>query len=152
MEIKFKKMHDSAVLPTRGSQFSAGLDLYSVEDVMIREGEHKLVNTGLIIQFPESDPKMNNDFAWEAQVRPRSGLALKNKVTVLNAPGTIDQDYTGVIGVILVNHDTKMFHVKQGDRIAQLVIVRVAVPKAVWTETVNQTDRGAGGFGSTGVK
>jgi dUTP pyrophosphatase len=106
-------------------------------------GERKLIKTGLFLEIPEG---------YEAQVRPRSGLALKNGITVLNSPGTIDADYRGEIGVILINHSSEIFEINSGDRIAQLVFAKVE--QAVWyeTESLNETERGEGGFGSTGKK
>ena len=119
-------------------------DQYSViENITIAPGGRALIPTGLQIALP---------VGYEAQVRPRSGLALKNGITVLNTPGTIDSDYRGDIGVILINHGTEPFEVHQGDRIAQLVIVKIE--QATWNtvDSLDETDRGAGGFGSTNVK
>lgn len=119
-------------------------DQYSViKNITIAPGGRALIPTGLQIALP---------VGYEAQVRPRSGLALKNGITVLNTPGTIDSDYRGDIGVILINHGTESFEVYQGDRIAQLVIVKVE--QATWNpvDSLDETDRGAGGFGSTNIK
>ncbi|MEC8367299.1 MAG: dUTP diphosphatase, partial [Bacteroidota bacterium] len=109
--------------------------------ITLHPGERKLIKTGLHIELPEG---------YEAQVRPRSGLALKNGITVLNSPGTIDADYRGDVGVILINHSNENFIVKSGDRIAQLVISKFE--RAEWesTEKMNSTMRGSSGFGSTG--
>ena len=132
-------------LPHYETQASAGMDLRASipEDIVLKPLERAIVKTGLFIALPEG---------FEAQVRPRSGLAAKKGITVLNAPGTIDADYRGEIGVILVNLSNEAFTVKSGDRIAQLVIARHE--RAVWEEVqeLQQTARGAGGFGSTGIK
>jgi len=132
-------------LPSYETQNSAGLDLRAFlnEKVFLEPGERKLINTGLYLEIPDG---------YEAQVRPRSGLALKNGVTVLNAPGTIDADYRGEIGVILINHSNQIFEINSGDRIAQLVFAKVE--QATWklTDLLSETNRGEGGFGSTGKK
>lgn len=101
-----------------------------------------LIPTGLFLQLPEG---------WEAQVRPRSGLAIKNGVTVLNSPGTIDADYRGEVGVVLINLSTEDFVVEDGDRIAQMVFARFEKGEFVEVEALDETERGAGGFGHTGV-
>ncbi len=141
MTVKFLKLHPDAVIPTRGTALAAGLDLYSVEDMLIQPGEHKLVPTGLSMELPSSH---------EGQVRPRSGLAAKFGVTVLNSPGTIDEDYRGEVKVILINHGHSTFTIHKGDRIAQLVVAKVVIPEVVETTKLDDTQRGAGGFGSTG--
>ncbi len=107
----------------------------------IAPGQHKLIPTGLAIALPPGH---------EAQVRPRSGLALKHGVTVLNAPGTIDEDYRGPIGVVLINHGNADFRVEHGDRIAQLIVAPVTRVTIQSAESLDDTDRGAGGYGSTG--
>jgi dUTP pyrophosphatase len=132
-------------LPSYETSASAGLDIraFIEEKLTLSPGERKLIKTGLFLEIPEG---------YEAQVRPRSGLALKNGITVLNSPGTIDADYRGEIGVILINHSSEIFEINSGDRIAQLVFAKVE--QAVWyeTESLNETERGEGGFGSTGKK
>lgn len=142
MTLAFKRIHPDAVLPAYAHPSDAGMDLRSVADVVIPRGGRALVPTGLVILLP---PR------YEAQVRPRSGLALKHGVTVLNSPGTIDAGYRGEIGVILANFGEADFAVKRGDKIAQLVIAPVTQPQVVETDVVDATDRGTGGFGSTGV-
>lgn len=142
MTLAFKRIHPDAVLPAYAHPSDAGMDLRSVADVVIPRGGRALVPTGLVILLPP---------LYEAQVRPRSGLALKHGVTVLNSPGTIDAGYRGEIGVILANFGEADFAVKRGDKIAQLVIVPVTQPQVVETDVVDETDRGTGGFGSTGV-
>ena len=141
MILKFKRVHPDAVLPAYAHPSDAGMDLRSVADLTIAPGGRALVPTGLVVLLPP---------LYEAQVRPRSGLALKHGVTVLNTPGTIDSGYRGEIGVILANFGTEAFSVRKGDKVAQLVIEPVTQPEIVETDVVDETDRGAGGFGSTG--
>ena len=130
-------------LPTYATKGSAGMDLRAnlQEDVVIAPGERKLISTGLKISLP---------VGYEAQIRPRSGLALKKGVTVLNSPGTVDSDYIGDIGVILINHGEEIFTVSNGDRIAQMVIAKHETVEFEQVESLDETERGAGGFGSTG--
>ena len=141
MTLKFKRIHPDAVLPAYAHPSDAGMDIRSVADLVIPVGKRALVPTGLVMLLPPM---------YEAQVRPRSGLALKSGVTVLNTPGTIDSGYRGEVGVILANFGDDDFTVKKGDKIAQLVIAPVTQPEIVETDVVDETDRGAGGFGSTG--
>ena len=132
-------------LPSYETLASAGMDLRATiqEPIALQPLERALVKTGLFIELP---------IGYEAQVRPRSGLALKKGVTVLNSPGTVDADYRGEIGVILVNLSSEPFVIENGERIAQLVIAKHE--RAEWNEVtaLSETSRGAGGFGSTGVK
>lgn len=131
-------------LPAYATEHAAGLDLLAAveEDVVLAPGERALVPTGLAIALPEG---------YEAQVRPRSGLALKQGVTVLNSPGTIDADYRGEVGVILINHGSEPYTVSRGSRIAQMVVARHA--RVAWraSEDLEASARGSGGFGSTGT-
>jgi dUTP pyrophosphatase len=136
------RTHPDAQLPSYQTHGAAGMDLASVEEVVISPGYWELVDTGLEIAIPPG---------YEGQVRPRSGLAYKHGLTVLNAPGTIDSDYRGPVKVMLVNHDTEPFTVRVGDRIAQLVIAAVAQVHIVETAALGDTERGRKGFGSTGV-
>ena len=142
MTLRFRKVHPDAVLPSYAHPSDAGMDVRSVDDLVIAPGKRALVHTGLVMLLPPM---------YEAQVRPRSGLALKSGVTVLNAPGTIDSGYRGEVGVILANFGENDFSVKKGDKIAQIVIAPVTQPEIVETTEVDETDRGSGGFGSTGV-
>ena len=142
MTLRFRKVHPDAVLPSYAHPSDAGMDVRSVDDLVIAPGRRALVHTGLVMLLPPM---------YEAQVRPRSGLALKSGVTVLNPPGTIDSGYRGEVGVILANFGEADFQVKKGDKIAQVVIAPVTQPEIVETTEVDETDRGAGGFGSTGV-
>lgn len=131
-------------LPAYATAQSAGMDLMAAiaADLTLAAGQSAIVPTGLAIALPEG---------FEAQIRPRSGLAAKNRVTVLNSPGTIDADYRGEIGVILINHGSEAFTVTRGMRIAQMVIARHAQARWHQVETLDETARGAGGFGSTGT-
>lgn len=132
-------------LPQYATAQSAGMDLRANidESIVLRPLERRLIPTGLYIALPEG---------YEAQVRPRSGLALKHGLTVLNAPGTIDADYRGEIGVVLVNLSDKDFVVNDGERIAQLVIARYEQAELQLVDVLDETERGAGGYGHTGVK
>ena len=128
-------------LPAYATAGAAGLDIVSAEDVTLDVGKWHPVRTGFGIAIPEG---------FEVQVRPRSGLAFKHGVTVLNSPGTIDSDYRGEIMVILINHGTAPFVIKRGDRIAQLVPAPVLRTNIVEVRALSETARGSGGFGSTG--
>jgi dUTP pyrophosphatase len=136
---------EGLALPAYQSAHAAGLDLLAAvaEDapLVLAPGQHARVPTGLTIALPEG---------FEAQVRPRSGLAATHGVTVLNAPGTVDADYRGEIAVVLINHGTEPFTVRRGERIAQMVIASVARAEFVPTISLPESDRGSGGFGSTG--
>ena len=142
MTLRFKRIHPDAVLPSYAHPSDAGMDVRSVEDLVLAPGRRALVHTGLVMLLPPG---------YEAQVRPRSGLALKSGVTVLNTPGTIDSGYRGEVGVILINLGDSEFQVRKGDKVAQLVIAPVTQPEIAEADAVDETDRGAGGFGSTGV-
>ena len=137
-----KSKHD---LPKYQTELSAGMDLSAnlTQPVTLKSLERKLIPTGLFLELPAG---------FEAQIRPRSGLAIKNGITVLNSPGTIDADYRGEIGVILVNLSNEEFTVKNGDRIAQMVIAKYETASFFEVEELTETTRGTGGFGSTTVK
>ncbi|SHF98938.1 dUTP pyrophosphatase [Flavobacterium segetis] len=132
-------------LPSYETIASAGMDLRAniIDSITLKPLERAIVKTGLFIALP---------IGYEAQVRPRSGLAFKNGVTVLNSPGTIDADYRGEIGVILVNLSNEDFVVQNGERIAQLIIAKHERANWIEVQELSQTERGEGGFGSTGVK
>jgi len=140
----FTKLDPNATIPTRATAQSAGMDLTACcDDVTIEPGARMLIPTGLSMAMPPG---------YEAQIRPRSGLALKHGITVLNSPGTVDADYRGPVGVILINHGTEPFAVKSGDRIAQMVLNKIEAPRRViQVPELPSTERGQGGFGSTGV-
>lgn len=146
VEVKVKRLPAAFGLPMpkQMSDHAAGVDLYAAlqSEVIIAPGARMLVGTGLCMAIPEG---------YEGQVRPRSGLALKNGVTVLNAPGTIDSDYRGEVGVILINLGEEPFALKRGDRIAQLVIAPVTAAVLSETDELPPTRRGEGGFGHTGL-
>jgi len=130
-------------LPSYESEYSAGMDLraYTDEEVILKPLERKLIKTGLFFEIPAG---------YEAQIRPRSGLAIKHGITVLNSPGTIDADYRGEIGIILINLSDEEFVINDGDRIAQMIISRHESAELIQVEEVNNTKRGAGGFGHSG--
>lgn len=141
MILEIQKLDDRAVVPQYMTAGAAGMDLCAIEDVVIEAGRFRRVRTGLAFGVPEG---------FEGQVRPRSGLAVKHGVTVLNAPGTLDSDYRGELMVLLINHSSWPVRIAPGDRIAQLVICPVARVEPVLMESLGDTGRGAGGFGSTG--
>lgn len=143
-QVKFRRL-DSAEglpLPRYATDGSSGLDLMCAHDVQIRAGNWQLVKTGLCLELADG---------MEGQIRPRSGLAAKHGVTVLNAPATIDNDYRGEVCVILINHSKMTVSFNRGDRIAQLVVAPVCRVHTVEIEHLSETARGAGGFGSTGT-
>lgn len=132
-------------IPHYQTEHSAGVDLYAavVGETIIKAGMWELVPTGIAVAIPEG---------YEGQVRPRSGLALKHGIGMLNAPGTIDADYRGEIGVILFNFSDKPFTVRRGDRVAQIVFAKIEKAKLVRVDVLSETARGAGGFGHTGAR
>ena len=144
MEIKVERINKDIELP-KYQHFGedAGLDLHAAEELTIKSGEYKLIKTGLKIAVPKG---------YAAFVYPRSGLALKKGVTVLNADGVIDSGYRGEVGVILINHGTEDFNVNFNDRIAQLIIQQVNTIEWNEVESLSESQRGEGGFGHTGIK
>ena len=140
MSLRIKKLTQDAIIPTRGSSASVGYDIYSTDEVVIPPSHRALVGSGLAISLPPG---------VYGRVAPRSGLAVKNGIQV--GAGVVDPDYTGEVKVVLFNHGDKDFQVKKGDRIAQLVLERCETPEVEEVTEVEETDRGAGGFGSTGV-
>ncbi len=141
-DIKIKLLNENAITPKRATESSSGFDLFASEESVLKPREYKAISTGLSISMP-------NDI--EAQIRPRSGLALKYGITLLNSPGTIDPDYRGEIKIILINHSDHDFIIEKGMRIAQIIFSLFIVPKFYFTEELNQTERGIKGFGSTGL-
>ena len=137
--------HSKNDLPKYETLFSAGMDVRAnlIESICLNPLERKLIPTGIFLEIPAG---------FECQVRPRSGLAFKNGITVLNSPGTIDADYRGEVGVLLINLSTEPFVVENGERIAQLVFSKVEQIEFELVGALSETDRGTGGFGSTGVK
>ena len=142
MKVLFRKIDAEAKLPSYAHPGDAGMDVCSAEEAVLQPGERKLVRTGLVMMLPPDA---------EAQVRPRSGLALKHGVTVLNTPGTIDAGYRGEVGVILTNFGAEPYKVEKGARIAQIVVAPVVRAEIEETDVTDETVRGAGGFGSTGA-
>jgi dUTP pyrophosphatase len=141
MQLKIKKLKPEAILPSYAREGDAGLDLFAVTQIVIPSGKSALVPTGIAIELPPGT---------EAQVRPRSGLALKHALTVLNTPGTVDEGYRGEVGVILINHGASSFTVEAGMKIAQMVVSPRISVAVVEVAELSDTQRGAGGFGSTG--
>ena len=144
-EILIKRLSDKVVLPKYETEGSSGLDLaaHINESVEIKPGSTAIIPTGLAVSIPKN---------FEIQIRPRSGLAAKNQISVLNTPGTIDADYRGELKVILINLGNKSFMIEKGARIAQMVLCPVVKAKLKEVKSLNDTRRGSGGFGSTGVK
>jgi dUTP pyrophosphatase len=151
MILKVKRLHPDAIIPTRGSAKASGLDLYALEDTWISAERTRIVKTGVAFGIPDG---------FEIQVRPRSGLSLKSPLRVANAPGTVDADYTGECCVIMTNINVIAssfkdasygYLIKRGDRIAQAVLVPVAIPELQEVEELTETERGSSGFGSTGI-
>ncbi len=147
IEIKIEKVKGSEdlPLPISTSEFSSGVDLLSAEvsETVLHPGKIKLISTGIKIMIPKG---------YEGQIRPRSGLALKRGITILNTPGTIDSDYRGIVKVILINLGEEEFIIQRGDIIAQLVIQKIFFPNFKLVETLDETKRGEGGFGHSGVR
>lgn len=142
LEILVTKLHPSAIIPTYAKPGDAGADLYAIEEKTLKPGERALVKTGIAIALPEG---------YVGLVHPRSGLALKNGISVVNSPGTIDSGYRGEIGVVLINHDlNESFSVKVRDRIAQLVIQKFETAIFKTVSQLPPSERASGGYGSTG--
>ena len=144
-EISIKRLSKTVSMPKYETTESSGMDLAAdiEEKIEIKPGETKIIPTGLSVSIPQE---------FEIQIRPRSGLAVKHQLSVLNTPGTIDADYRGEIKVILINLGKKSFVVEKGSRIAQMVLCPIIKAKIIETETLDDTTRGSGGFGSTGTK
>lgn len=146
IKIKIKRKHNAKdlAIPAYATPGSSGVDLYAdVErDESIASGEIKLVSCGIYIELPQG---------YEAEVRPRSGLAIKHGISLVNSPGTIDSDYRGLINLIVINHGKEAYVVKRGQRLAQMVIKEVARAEFVEVEELDETERAHGGFGHTGV-
>jgi len=140
--MKIYKRSDSGIMPVYATEHAAGFDIASIEDCCIKPFQRHLVSTGLYFEI---------EHGYELQIRPRSGLAAKHGVTVLNTPGTIDSDYRGEIKIILINFGDSDFLIKKGDRIAQGVVHRVEIAEFEDVSVLSDTSRGNGGFGHTGV-
>jgi dUTP pyrophosphatase len=141
MQLKVKRLNPAAILPSYARAGDAGLDLFAVKAISIAPGASALVPTGIAIELPPGT---------EGQVRPRSGLALKHAISVLNTPGTVDEGYRGEVGVILINHGQTLFAVEAGMKIAQLVVSPRIQVEVTEVAALQDSERGAGGFGSTG--
>jgi dUTP pyrophosphatase len=143
MKLKIQRTVDDIKMPNYANPGDAGMDIYSSVSMVLKPGEHKLIPTGIKIALPKGH---------EAQIRPKSGLALKHGLSIVNTPGTIDEGYRGEIGVIVINHGKEDFEVKKNEKIAQMVINKVECLEVEEVENLDQTDRGEGGFGSSGVE
>jgi len=142
IEVKIQLLKKDAIIPKYAHADDAGMDLYSCEDCKILSGESIVIKTGISVELPINT---------EAQIRPRSGLALKHQVTVLNSPGTVDAGYRGEIGVILINHGRNVFKITKGMRIAQMIVSSFSKVKFKKHDKLNISQRGSSGFGSTGL-
>ncbi len=142
MSLRMQRLHEGAILPRRAYPGDAGLDLHSIEDLVLEPGERASVRTGLAVEIPEGQAGL---------VLPRSGLAARHGIALVNAPGLIDAGYRGEIRVLLLNTDRAAgFHLAAGDRIAQLVLVRIETPEVIEAQELISSARGDGGFGSSG--
>ena len=141
--LQIKKLHPDATLPKYMTELAAGMDVCALldGDIVLKPGKRFLVPTGLAFAIPQG---------YEVQVRPRSGLAIKHGISMVNSPGTIDADYRGEVRIILINHGAEPFIISSGDRIAQLVIAPVCQAELLEVEDLSETARGSGGFGHTG--
>jgi dUTP pyrophosphatase len=141
--VKIQKIKDNAVVPSYAHKGDAGVDLYSTEDYVLRPGNKILVSTGIKIALP---------IGYEAQVRPKSGLALKHGLSIVNTPGTIDAGYRGEVGVIVINHGQDEYKIEKGNKIAQMVFNKIEEVNFEESGDLDDTSRGEGGFGSTTLK
>jgi dUTP pyrophosphatase len=142
INVKIIKIKENAVIPSYAKQGDAGVDLCSTEEYTIKPGERVIVSTGIKIAIPEG---------YEAQIRPRSGLAIKNGISICNTPGTIDSGYRGEIGVITINLGQEEFKIEKGMRICQMIFNKIEHAEFEETEKLDETQRGEGGFGHTGT-
>ena len=143
MKLKIKRLNNEAIIPQYARKGDAGMDLFSISEHILKPGERCLVATWLSFEIPEG---------YEVQIRPRSGLALKKGISLVNSPGTIDAGYRGEIGIIIINHGREDFEIKKGDKIAQAVINKFETGEIEEVEELENSDRGEGGFGSSGTK
>ena len=142
LKVKIQKINEDAIIPNYAHEDDAGMDLFSVKDVLILPMHRALIPTGIKVEIPKG---------YEMQIRPKSGLALREGITVLNTPGTVDADYRGEIGIILINLSSKPYKVEKGQKVGQAVFNKFETAKFV-SEKLSATKRGGGGFGSTGIK
>ncbi len=142
MKVRIKRIKENAIMPMYAHEGDSGVDLFSTEDYVLKPGERVLVSTGLVMSIPKG---------YEGQVRPKSGLALKNGISVCNTPGTVDSGYRGEIGVIAINLGKETFRIERGKKIAQMVFCKVEEAEFEDADELDDTKRGGGGFGSTGL-
>jgi len=143
IEVLIQKLHNDAVIPKYAHEGDAGVDLHSTIDYGLKPGEKALIPTGLKMAIPKG---------YEGQVRPKSGLALKSGITVLNTPGTVDAPYRGEVGVIVINHSKDPYQIRKGEKIAQMIFNEIKYANFKVVDSLNETSRGEGGYGSTGLK
>lgn len=143
LNLKVKKINKEAIIPKYAKKGDTGLDIYSVNEVTLYPGERALIKTGIAIELPPNT---------EAQIRPKSGLALKHGLTVLNTPGSVDNGYRGEVGVIIINHGQNPYTIEKGDKIAQLVIKPTLTVEIMEVDDLSDTERGDTGYGSSGRK
>ena len=142
IKVKIQKINEDAIIPEYAHESDAGMDMFSAKEMIIMPRHRALIPTGIQVEIPKG---------YEMQIRPKSGLALREGITVLNTPGTVDSDYRGEVGVILINHSSKPYKVEKGQKIGQAVFNKIEKAKFV-QEKLSKTKRGEGGFGSTGLK
>jgi len=143
MKVEIVKLDKTLPTPFYAHHGDAGMDLYSAVELVLNPGERAIVPTGLKIAIP---------YGFEVQIRPRSGLAAKHGISIVNAPGTIDHQYRGELGIIMINHGKDPFSVKKGERVAQMIFNKIEFAYLEEVEELSSTERGLGGFGSTGTK
>ena len=143
IKVKIQKINGDAIIPAYSQEDDAGMDLFSTKDYIIMPNHRILVGTGLKVEIPRG---------YEMQIRPKSGLAIRNGITVLNTPGTIDAGYRGEVGVILINKSSLPYKVEKGQKIAQAVFNKIEKAKFIVSTNLSKTERGDGGFGSTGLR
>ncbi len=143
MKVKIKKLHKDAVVPKYAHEGDAGVDFFAITKHSLKSGERCLVGTGLSFEFP---------IGYELQTRPRSGLALKKGISIVNTPGTLDAGYRGELGIIIINHGQENFEINPGDKIAQGVFNKIEICEFEEAEELSGSARGDGGFGSSGYK
>ena len=143
LNIKIQKINEDAIVPKYAYESDAGMDVYSTKNYLLLPKHRTLVGTGLKIEIPKG---------YEMQIRPKSGLALRDGITVLNTPGTIDSSYRGEVGIVLINHSSKPYKIEKNQKIAQIIFNKIEKAKLIISDELSETERGKGGFGSTGLK
>jgi dUTP pyrophosphatase len=143
LKIKIQKINEDAAIPKYAHDGDAGMDVFSTKTCVLMPNHRILIGTGLKMEIPEG---------YEMQMRPKSGIALRDGITVLNSPGTNDSNYRGEIGVILINHSSKPYKIEKGQKIAQVVFNKIEKAKFIISKNLSKTTRGEGGFGSTGLR